>query len=108
MSTDLRQLVLPYCLDRQPDGRYAALNRKYKPIGFTTPSARHLEYAEYPVLMSIKGLTAAMAAKISWDGSQDLSRIYLYNDGCIPTDSAAHWATYAARLRLLAGLKADD
>ena len=106
MSADLRQLLFPYCLDRQPDGRYAVLNRKYKPVGFSTGSGEYIEYGAFPVLLTIKGLTAAVAAKISCDGSSNLQRIYLYNDGCVPTDGADHWDAYASKLKVLAKLKA--
>lgn len=108
MPANLRTLLFPYCLDRQPDGRYVALNRKYKPVGFTLGGDDFIDYAAYPVQLTIKGLTPTVAAKLSWDGSANLARIYLYNDGCIPTDSADNWTAYAARLRVLLGLKTAE
>jgi len=106
MTADLRQLLFPYCLQRRDAGQYVVLNRRYKPVGFTTGD--WVTYEDYPVLLKLKGLGPATAAKLSWDGSSDLDRIYLYNDGCIPTDSAAHWTDYAARLKLLAKLHVED
>lgn len=103
MDSTFRHLFLPYCLERQPDGRYAVLNRKYKPMGINGPA--WVVYADHNAVFKIKGLTAAKAAKISHDGSTDLARIWLYNDGCVPTDSSAHWDAYTRRLQELAKLK---
>ena len=100
---DFRSVFLPYCLQRQPDGRYAVLNREYKPCGFLT--REHVEYAKYPILVRFKRLTPAMARRISCRGSEDLDAIHLYHDGCIPTRSATNMAEYQARLALLAPLK---
>lgn len=106
MSDELRMVFLPYCLDRQDDGRYAVLNRRYKPVGLTLKS--HVNYRDYPCLVTLKGLDAAAAAKLSVRGDAALNRIYLYDDGCIPTSSAAHWDSYAAKMALLAKMKIAD
>lgn len=102
---EFRQVFLPYCLLRQADGSYVVCNRRYKPLGLTLTD--HVIYEAHPVRVRFKGLTPKRAAKISYRGSEDLDRIYLYNDGCIPTDSAADWAAYSERLRLLAKLKVE-
>ena len=60
---DFRSVNLPYCLKKQPDGKYVVLNREYKPIGFKTKD--WVGYEQYPVAVKIKGLTAKVAAKIS-------------------------------------------
>jgi len=83
---DFRSIHLPYCLDQQSDGSYVILNREYKPIGFA--SKDFVEYGKYPVCVKFKGLTANLAAKVSYSKSKDLDRIYLYNDGCVPTSNA--------------------
>ena len=102
--SELRQLVLIYCLQRQPDGSYIALNRRYKPLGFA--ATERVDYEASPVRFKFKrALSAAQVAALSFAGESDPQRIYLYNDGCIPTDSAAHWAAYSARLERLAGYK---
>ena len=102
--SELRQLVLIYCLQRQPDGSYIALNRRYKPLGFA--ATERVDYDAYPIRFKFKrALSAAQVAALSFAGESDPQRIYLYNDGCIPTDSAAHWAAYSARLERLAGYK---
>lgn len=100
---DLRSICLPYCLDRQPDGGYVALNREYKPIGFRTTG--FVTYKDYPVSTKYKGLTKSVAKKLSLSGDEDLKRIYLYNDGCIPTRSAANMTAYMNRLGIFASLK---
>lgn len=104
MTATLLSTHLPYCLLRQPDGRYAVLNRRYKPVGMTTPKAEWIEYADHPCLVRIKGLTPTAARGLSWDASPDVERIYLYNDGTNPMGGADLWEAYAARLKKLAGL----
>ena len=88
------------------DGRYVVLNREYKPIGFRT--REHVDYQAYPIAVRFKGLTKATARKLSYKGSEDLERIALYNDGCIPTKSAANMEAYLARLALLAELEIEE
>lgn len=88
---------------RQEDGSYVVANRRYKPVGITRTD--WVKYEEYPVKVKFKGLTKAKARKIDHLGREDLEVIYLYNDGCVPTDGDANWAAYAARLKVLAALK---
>jgi hypothetical protein len=102
---DVRSVFMPYCIKRESDGRYAILNREYKPVGFWTK--QHVAYEDHPVLVKIKGLTAARAAKISYKGDSSLECIYLYNDGRIPTESTANMNAYLARLAVLAKLELD-
>jgi hypothetical protein len=100
---DFREVFLPYCLDRQPDGRYAVLNREYKPVGFLT--REHVTYDDFPVLVRLIGLTARKAALLSWEGKPDLDRIFLY--GSSPTRTKVAWAEYLERLTVLSKLKTD-
>ncbi len=102
--SSFRGVFLPYCLLRQDDGSYVVCNRRYKPVGNT--ASEWVDY-EPAVRVRIKGLTAAVATKLDHAGRDDLDRIYLYNDGCIPTDSAANWQAYSVRLAKLAGLKIE-
>ncbi|MGB3068461.1 MAG: hypothetical protein WBC18_07935 [Ottowia sp.] len=105
-TSEFRQVFLIYCLQRLADGSYVALNRRYKPVGFT--STEWVDYEDFPVRFKFKrALSAKQAAAISYKGNADTECIYLYNDGCIPTDGAANWKAYAARLDRLAGLKVE-
>jgi len=99
---DFRSVFMPYCIMKQPDGRYAVLNREYKPVGIYTRD--FVIYEDHPVLVKFKGLTKTKAAKISFDGSESVDRIYLYNDGCVPTHTKKDMQAYLARLELLAKL----
>ena len=100
---DFRSVHLPYCIQRQDDGSYVVLNREYKPLGFKTNG--YVQYCDYPVCVKLPGLRASTAAKISYKGDGDLSAIYLYDDGCVPTDKPAYMSAYLKRLGHLAKLK---
>jgi hypothetical protein len=103
-ESEFRQLFLIYCLDRLPDGSYVALNRRYKPVGFS--STEWVKYEDFPVRFKFKrALSARQIAALSYKGDTSAERIYLYGDGCKPTASDAHWAAYAARLQRLAGYR---
>lgn len=105
MADPFRWLFLPYCLMRQDDGSYVVTNRRYKPIGITR--ADWVSYEEYPVRVRFKRLTVATAKALDHAGRDSLERIYLYNDGCIPTESDANWTAYSRRLQRLAGLQVE-
>lgn len=99
---NFRTAFMPYCLQRRADGNYVVLNRNYKPVGTVTTD--WVRYEDFP---AIKGrhITAALAAKLSHKASRDLDHIYLYDDGCIPTNSTKAMDSYLRRLSLLAKLK---
>jgi hypothetical protein len=99
---DFRAIFLPYCLQKQPDGTYAVLNREYKPVGFKTRDV--IKYSDYPVCVKIKGLTPAKAVKLSNNGSKDLDTIFLYNDVTNPIGSKKNMDAYLAKIALLAKL----
>jgi hypothetical protein len=99
---EFRHYFMPYCLQRLKDGRYIVLNRQYKPLGHF--GGDWVDYESHPSAAKIK-ITAAAAKAISWNGSESLDVIHLYNDGTIPTTSAEHWRLYSERLKRLAHLK---
>lgn len=97
-----RQLLLPYCLQKMEDGRYIALNRRYKPLGMD--AAEWLTYEAIPHLQRLR-ISEAQAAQLDHRGAPDPDRIYLYpGDGLDPRDTTA-WNAYCARLALLAELR---
>jgi hypothetical protein len=98
-----RHLYLPYCLQRLNDGRYIVLNRYYKPLGL--PNTDWIDYDAHPSAQHLKGLTASKAKAMSHRKLEDLDKIFLYADGCIPTGSAENWAAYSKRLQVLADLQ---
>lgn len=100
---ELHETHFPYCIQRLESGRYILLNRNYKPLG--NPTRDRVSYETDPSAVKIT-ITPATAAKLSWEQSQKVEKIYLYNDGCIPTESAAYMADYLKRLAVLAKLKA--
>lgn len=106
MSDEFRRVFFPYCLEKQADGRYAVLNRNYKPVGFTLSG--YVEYSEHPCLVKLKDLTPVVAAKLNAAAEPTPGRIYLYTDGSVPTDSQAHWDAYQRRLQVLASLTIGD
>lgn len=102
--SDFRWVFLPYCLLRQDDGSYVVCNRRHKPVGDARTA--FVDYEPH-VRIRFKRLTAAIVRKLDYAGREDLARIELYNDGCVPTDSQAKWDSYSARLQLLAKLKVE-
>lgn len=105
MGDSFRWVFLPRVLLRQPDGSYVVCNRRYKPVGLTV--TEHIDYAQYPVRVKIRGLTKATARLLSFNGSENLDLVALYDDTCIPTDSREDWDAYSARLERLAKLKVE-
>ena len=99
---DFRSIFLPYYLLRQEDGRYVVLNRESKPVGFAT--REFVTYEDYPVAVRLKGFGRGKARRLSVHQSEDLDRIYLYDDGCVPTQSKAAMDSYLEKLRILARL----
>lgn len=98
--TDFRGVYYPYCLDRQEDGRWTVLNRHYKPVGQT--SEAHAHYPDHATPLKI---SKVLAKKLQYNGEPKADRIYLYNDGCVPTHSKKHMDAYLEKLRLLAKLQ---
>jgi len=103
---DFRHVYLPFCLQRLADGRYVVLNKDYKPLGFQT--REKVEYEVYPIAATFLRLDSRTAAKLSFNGSQELEAIYLYDSNCVPTDSNQNMEKYLVRLEILAKLKLGD
>lgn len=102
VSTDFRAVYFPYCIEKQSDGTWVVLNRQYKPVGINTSD--FINYEDYPVSAKLKGIGPAVAKKLSYNGEVNGSRIYLYNDGCVPTQGKANMVSYLKKLEILAKL----
>ena len=83
-------------------GRYIKLNRDYKPLGMEAQET--VRYEDFAAV-SLPGVTYEIAAATSDKGSDEVTQVYLYNDDCVPTSSAANMRAYLARLALLAKLE---
>lgn len=89
-----------FALQRQPDGTWVAVNREYKPIGFTTSD--FINYGDFPVAHKLKRVTLAFRKSISWDGKGgDESSIYLYSSRNHPFRSHENMQAYLKRLSIL-------
>ncbi len=104
--SDFRTIVMPYCLKKMEDGSYIVLNRKYKPVGFNTHE--HLKYENYPTCHKIRGINKRTAASLSHNNNDDTNMIFLYDDGCIPTQNAENMHRYLDKLAVLAKYKISE
>ena len=102
VSTDFRAVYFPYCIEKR-FGAWVVLNRQYKPVGFNTGD--YVTYEDFPVSAELQGIGPAVAKKLSYDGNVEGDRIYLYNDGCVPTHSKGDMEAYLKKLGILARLK---
>ena len=103
VHTDFRAVYFPYCIEKQADGSWVVLNRQYKPVGFNT--SEYIKYEDHPVSSRLEGLGPATLDKLSYTGKAEGDRVYLYNDGCVPTHSKKNMDVYLEKLRILAKLR---
>jgi hypothetical protein len=97
-AVDFRAISFPYVLQKQEDGSYLVLNRKYKPIGFLTDERVH--YERYPIAHHFVHMSGETIGKLSIPGSRD-GDIYLYNDAIIPTIGEKNKAAYLEKIAIL-------
>jgi hypothetical protein len=97
-ATAFGYISLPYVLQRQEDGSYLVLNRKYKPIGFLTDEWVH--YENYPIAHHFVRMDEEVFEKLAIPGSR-YGDIYLYNDGSIPTIGKKNMKAYLEKLASL-------
>lgn len=100
---NVRAVYFPYCIEKCADGSWVLLNRNYKPVGFNT--SNFINYADYPVAMKLKGLGPSTLKKLSYKDEEPGDRVYLYNDGCVPTSSSAAMNAYLKKLEILLKLQ---
>jgi len=101
---DIRSAFMPYCIKQVVPGWHVILNREYKPIGQTVAEFGHYDRH----MVRIIGLGPAKAKRLSARGDPDVTAIYLYHDGCIPTSSVSAEKAYHQRLAILSRLKIDN
>jgi hypothetical protein len=99
----LYRIMSPYCLQKQSDGKYLILNREYSPLGFQPLHGRKVDKETISFYMDI---TPQVAEELSFNGSQDLDSIYLYNDASNPINGGKAMEDYTRRLVLLMAIKA--
>ncbi len=98
---DFRSIFMPYCLQKLPDGSWVVLNRRYKPLGFQ--SSDWVDYADFSA--RFHGLGPSTLSRIDKDGKNvDGNRVWLYDDGSVPTGSEEHMKAYLERLAILSKL----
>ena len=102
---------LPYCIQRTTDGKWLALNRNYKPLG--TLSREWVDYDTHPDRFALDGRTLSAIKRAATGEIEsvpgDPGVIFFYDDGCMPTASAADLARYMKAVSLLmnARIKGD-
>lgn len=94
----------PYCIQRLSDGRFVVLNRNYKPLG------HHGRYFDYELYGQNIRIDEDTAEALSFNGSRDATRIYLFNDQTSPLDRPPKsvLAAYRKRVDLLLKLTGHE
>ncbi len=105
ISTDFRAVYFPYCIERMADGTWVILNRQYKPVGFNTGD--FIRYEDFPVSAKLEGIGPGVLKKLAYDGDGGGGKVYLYDDGCVPTHSKANMDAYLKKLAILAKLSLE-
>ena len=104
VQRSLWRVMLPYCLEQLEDGRYILLNRFYKPLGFNPKDGASVRYEDFEDCCHRIKLSKKKAKAISYDNSEDTTRVYLYNDASKPYSSSKNTKDYFSRLQILAKL----
>ena len=97
LNKNFMSVYMPYCLEKRADGTYVVLNRKYKPIGIET--TEKVKYEDHP---AVKRISPSTAKKLSHSGSNELDKIYLYDDRTNPTNAKEDMEAYLKRVGMLA------
>ena len=97
-----RRINLPYLLQRLKDGSWVELNREYKPL--TVQEGVWIDYELFPFKRKIAEIPPKAREALAVDGDGSGDKLYLYHDGCIPTDSRKHLSAYRRRLNIIDAL----
>lgn len=101
--TEVRKLMLPYGMAKNADGTWTIFNRYYKPVGVISKDWEAWDIPRHS--MKFKSLREATLAKLDHSGNGSGDRVYFYDDGCIPTKSAAAMKSYLEKLQVLMALQ---
>ena len=93
-------MYLPYFLARQENGKYVVFNRRGNPVGFHET----VDYKKLPVSVAFN-ITKATAKKLSWQESENLDKIYLYDGSDAPDRNKKNMDAYLVKIQLLLKLK---
>lgn len=104
-SRNFRQAMMPYGMNKNPDGSWTFFNRDYKTLGTITDEWSEWDDPRHK--LKLKGLGPATLKKLDHDNEGTGDRIYLYDDGCNPENSAADMKAYLERLKILMGCQAS-
>lgn len=100
---------LPYCLQKTTDGKWLALNRRYKPIG--TTNLDWVDYNTHPNRLKIDekviGEITQLAPCAHPDMPDEPGIIYLFAGDPTPFTSDLDWARYTKLLKLVAAASTD-
>lgn len=102
---DAGETLLPYGMQRMPDGAWLFFNRQYKPAGVVDQGAWEA-WDDPRHKLVLKGLGPATLAKLDCSGRGGAGdRIYFYDDASSPALSEANMKAYLAKLRIVMGLR---
>lgn len=113
---NIRSSHFPYVIQKvRPPSFWIILNREYKPLGFPPGGYRRggngwIDYNVHPSVVCVPGLTKRVQMLLSIDGivADSEGRVWLYDDGSVPTYSAKTMDDYLERLNRLMNLKIRD
>ena len=94
-----RRINLPYLLQSLRDGNWIELNREYKPL--TVQQGAWIDYELFPFKRKIADIPPKARKALDIGGDDTGDKIYLYHDGCAPTDGRGYMAAYKRRLDII-------
>ena len=92
----------PYLLKRLADGSWVELNRDYKPLA--VPLGGWIDYEKYPFRRKVAAIPPELRKELDIIEDGSGYKLYLYHDGCTPTDSKKFMAAYGRRLNIIDSL----
>lgn len=97
---ELRRMLFPYGMAKNPNGTWTFFNRQYKPVGVHTEDWAEWQVPEHSVKFKRQPSIATLR-KLDVHGEGTGDRIYFYNDGSVPTRSAATMKAYLTKLETI-------